>query len=411
MIELKSPDEANDRKFGLSVSGIPDLSGDGYGDVVVGAPFRAAGALPPPGGRAYVFNGKTGGLIRALISPNAEDDGRFGYSVSGIQDVNGDGLGDVIVGAYLEGQGMPGRAYIFCGTTGTPLHTLVSPNPQWGGYFGWSVSDVPDVNGDGFDDVIVGACQENPGGSPTKAGRAYVFSGLTGGPPLHTLISPNEDAYGKFGSSVAGVADVNGDGRGDVIVGAFQENPGGSPTDAGRAYIFSGSTGAWHQTLISPNEQDTGWFGHSVAALADVSDDGRGDVIVGAKRENPGGSPSEAGRAYIVSGSDGEVQWTLNSPNEQWGGYFGHSVSSVNDPAVPRLVVVGAIGEPSRDSLHAAGRVHLFAGGTCEQTLVSPNEEEVRQFRVLRVRYSRFVPSCRLRPCHRGCPPRRAGKR
>ncbi len=79
---------------------------------------------------------------------------------------------------------------------------------------------------------------ESPGTSPTEAGRAYVFSGQTGS-LLSTLTSPNEETWGWFGVSVSGRGDVNGDGRADPMVGAHNEDPGASPSGAGRAYIFA----------------------------------------------------------------------------------------------------------------------------------------------------------------------------
>jgi hypothetical protein len=114
----------------------------------------------------------------------------------------------------------------------------VSPNEKEAGYFGRSVSGAGDVNGDGYADVVVGAYWENPGSSPDGAGRAYVFDGQTGA-LLHTLVSPNEEFDGDFGISVSGAGDANGDGYDDVVVGAHWEDPGPSPSNAGRAYTYS----------------------------------------------------------------------------------------------------------------------------------------------------------------------------
>jgi hypothetical protein len=95
------------------------------------------------------------------------------------------------------------------------------------------------VNGDGHDDVVVGAWSEDPGASPEASGRAYVFDGQTGN-LLHTLVSPNEEVDGFFGYSASGAGDVNGDGYDDVVIGASGENPGSIQGGAGRAYVFSG---------------------------------------------------------------------------------------------------------------------------------------------------------------------------
>ncbi len=176
----------------------------------------------------------TGNLIHTLVSPNEEEFGSFGSSLSGIGDANGDGRSDVIVGApYEEPRTSPN---IFDGATGELLHTLVSPNEQEDGKFGCCVSGIGDVNGDGRGDVIVGADTEYPGSSPQYSGQAYVFDGASG-KLLHVLASPNEGG-GQFGRSVSGVEDANGDGWPDVIVGSPCESPGTSPKGAGRAYIF-----------------------------------------------------------------------------------------------------------------------------------------------------------------------------
>lgn len=94
------------------------------------------------------------------------------------------------------------------------------------------------MDGDGRGDVIVGAHTEDVGDN-TNAGRAYVFNG-SNGELLHVLLSPNAASNGQFGHWVSGVPDVNGDGRGDVIVGAWKETPGIGPYEAGQAYIFDG---------------------------------------------------------------------------------------------------------------------------------------------------------------------------
>jgi hypothetical protein len=363
---LSSPNEEANGYFGHSVAGGGDVNGDGYDDVVVGAFSESPGSSPDFAGAAYVFNGQTGNLLHALVSPNGEVYGHFGRSVAGAGDVNGDGLGDILVGAKWESPGSSpygaGRAYVFDGQTGDLFYTFVSPDEEAEALFGGSVSCAGDANGDGYDDVVVGAENEDIGSSPENAGRAYLFDGRTGN-LIHTLSSPNEEANGYFGHSVAGCGDVNGDGYDDMVVGAFSESPGSSPDGAGRAYVFDGQTGNLLYTLCSPNEEVSGNFGVSVSGTGDIDGDGYDDVVVGANSENPGSSPERAGRAHVFSGQTGALLHTLVSPNEEHWGYFGHSVSGagdVNDDGDPDIVV-GALNEVPNGSPSWAGRTYVFS--------------------------------------------------
>ncbi|MFQ6092314.1 MAG: M6 family metalloprotease domain-containing protein, partial [bacterium] len=195
----------------------------------------------------------------------------LGYSVSGAGDVNGDGFDDLIVGAPLNDAGGPdaGRAYLYSGTTGALLYTLPGGGP--GDHFGWSVSGAGDVNDDGYADLIVGAPLNDAGGA--DAGRAYIYSGATG-----TLLYPftGQAAGDWLGVSVSGAGDVNNDGYADLIVGAPLNDAGS--TDAGRVYIYSGATGALLYTFTGEAAVDQ--LGSSVSGAGDVNNDGCDDLIV-----------------------------------------------------------------------------------------------------------------------------------
>ena len=194
--------------FGESVSGIPDVNGDGRGDVIVGAPL---------GNRAYIYDGATGALLRTLGGS-----GQFGRSVVGLNDVNGDGRGDVVVTA-IESR----RAYIYDGANGTRLQTLNAPgNPA---YFGWMLNRLPDINGDGRDDVVVGP--PHAPNAPQSPGNVYLFSGVTG-ELLATL--PGH----AIGGSVIGVPDLNGDGLGEVLVANPRANSTSGIYQAGQVLLY-----------------------------------------------------------------------------------------------------------------------------------------------------------------------------
>ena len=365
IVPLTSPNVESLGFFGRSVAAVPDADGDGRDDLLVGANLED-GELPDEG-RAYLFSGATGTLLQTLASPNPEDSGFFGWSVAGVPDADGDGRGDLLVGAILEDGEFSdeGRAYLFSGATGALLQTLDSPTPAEGGSFGASLAGVPDVDGDGQADLLVGANAE-----AEANGQAHLFSGATG-LPIRTLTSPNPEFGGRFGVSVSGVADADGDGRVDLLVGAFREDAGA--TDAGRAYLFSGASGALLQTLASPNSELDGQFGNAVAGVADADGDGRGDLLIGASSED--GGAENSGRAHLYSGATGLLIRTLNSPNAELGGAFGISVSGVADVDGDGEddFLVGAFLE---DALAMdAGRAYLFSGasGAVLRTLESPN--------------------------------------
>ena len=227
-----------------------------------------------------------------LTSPSPRDSGDFGYSVAMIPDINGDGREDIIVGAPKERSDRAGRAYVFSGATGQVLRQLDSPSPQADGRFGYAVAAVPDANGDGIPDIVVGAPREF-----SRQGRVYLFSGATGA-LLRGVQSPGLENNGRFGEAVAGLTDFNGDGRGDFIVGAPHEDPANSPEDAGRAYIYSGATGQFLNKVLPPRPALNEYFGAAVAGMFDNNGTGRPEVVVGAPGEDrPPYGP--AGIAYL----------------------------------------------------------------------------------------------------------------
>jgi hypothetical protein len=230
-------------------------------------------------GRAFVYLGSASGLASGAAwaaEPN-QANAYFGCAVASAGDVNGDGFGDVIVGANAFDNGEPdeGRAFVYFGAVSGLSATAAwaAESDQANAQFGTSVASAGDVNGDGYGDVIVGAPSFDNG--QTDEGRAFVYFGSASGLSTTAVWTADSDqATASFGTSVASAGDVNGDGYGDVIVGApFFDN---GQTDEGRAFVYFGSASGLSTaaTWTDESEQAGAQFGISVASAGDVNGDG-----------------------------------------------------------------------------------------------------------------------------------------
>ena len=341
-----TPDDANQAgaQFGQSVHCAGDVNGDGYSDVIIGAPNFTDGANTFEG-RAYVYHGSAAGLSG---SPNSTLDdinqaaANFGISVTGAGDVNGDGYSDVVVGCHNYNDGAnaaEGRAFVYhgsaAGLSATPNNTPDDAD-QAGANFGYSVASAGDVNGDGYCDVIIGAIGYDDGAN-TAEGRAYIYHGSAIGLSATPNSTPDDanQAIAQFGSSVASAGDVNGDGYHDVIIGALAYDDGANVNE-GRAYVYHGSaaglSAAPNSTLDDAN-QGTAFFGISVDCAGDVNGDGYNDVIIGAYEFDDGANADE-GRAFVYHGSPtglGATPASIIDDANQAGAKFGVSVACAGD--------------------------------------------------------------------------------
>ncbi len=357
-------------EFGTSVSTAGDVNGDGYSDVIVGAASYDNGEANE--GRAFVYLGSAAGLA-ASAAWTAEPDqatSYFGMSVATAGDVNGDGYSDVIVGAPIYGN-YEGRAYVYLGS---PAGLAASPSwiarsNQPGCWFGFSVATAGDVNSDGYADVIVGA--DNFSNGQTAEGRAFVYLGAAAG--LATSASWTAESNvinAHFGRAVATAGDVDGDGFGDVIIGASQYGNGQSLE--GAAYVYRGSAAglgasyAW----IAESNQIGAHFGQSVATAGDVNGDGLADVIVGAN-EFDNGQDAE-GRAFVYLSRSGGLSsypaWTAES--DQATSWFGTSVATAGDVNGDGYsdVIVGAPNYDNGETNEGQAFVYNGGGGTLDAT-------------------------------------------
>jgi hypothetical protein len=246
-------EDAGDQS-GSSVAGAGDVNGDGFDDILIGAPFEDDGGSFA--GQTYLILGKASGwamdtnLSNANASFWGEDaDDRSGSSIAGAGDVNYDGYDDILIGAWWNDDGGTdaGQTYLILGKASGWTMDMDLSNADasfWGedadDWSGVEVAGAGDINGDGYDDILIGASGDEDGGG-IFAGQAYLIIGKSSGWAMDTDLSNADTSFigeegGDFaGSSVAGAGDVNGDGYDDILIGARQNDDGGS--DAGQTYL------------------------------------------------------------------------------------------------------------------------------------------------------------------------------
>lgn len=340
--------ELSGDEAGTTAAIVSDVDGDGLADVLLGAP------LAGDAGRAYLVHGKADGALVDLADVALgmggfplEGDGigeDAGSSVAAAGDVDGDGLGDFLVGAP-EGGPIPngGRTYVVLGKADDTPVDLAQVFMGVGGFAiqgagfddesGSSVAGAGDVNADGLDDVLVGARWVNPAGL-ANAGRCYVVFGKTN----TTLVTVGTLGSGGFYingetesdeacTAVAGLGDVNGDGRSDVAVGAPYAD--GGVALQGRTYVVMGKVDSTPVALTSvaagmggyaiDGELAGDFLGQAVMGPGDADGDGYADVVIGAPNVDAPGP--FAGRGYVTFGKGDGAVLGLSAFTTRLGGY------------------------------------------------------------------------------------------
>jgi len=269
--------------FGRHASGAGDINGDGYADVIIGAPGNNNAGQGA--GRAYVYSGKDGSLLLTLDGERAGDG--FGSAVAGYKDKRNAIL---LVGAPNAGPKNTGRVYVYAGLTSKTKFTIEADDTgaQLGAMF---LSVVGDVNGDKIPDIYASDFSNNAKGNST--GRIYVVSGADG---RRLLTLTGETANDGFGIGPADAGDVNHDGFDDLIVGAWQHSSAAG--SGGKVYLYSGKDGSLMRAYTCRIPGDT--FGFDATEIGDVDGDGALDFLVTSAWSGINGFHS--GRVFIISG-------------------------------------------------------------------------------------------------------------
>jgi hypothetical protein len=350
---------------GSSVSGAGDVNGDGYDDLLIGAP--GVDGVETDSGAAYLFFGPVQGTV-SLSQANARFEGERAYdqtgsSVSAAGDVNNDGFSDILIGAPCEGDPTElcrGRVYLFFG----PLEGQIALSEadavligeRAGDQAGYSVAGAGDVNDDGFADLLIGAPLHRPEGTVYLVlGPVTGIMNLSGADAIFV----NEETEG-IGRSVSDLGDVNGDGYDDIFIGSPFQNA--DEENKGSAFVVFGPvegevdlSESADVTFIGERQGDGTAI--SISAAGDFNGDGNTDFLIGDWQEPTGGD--YAGGAYLVygpvSGAVDLEQADIKFIGEDEYNFAGLSVSSAGDLNGDGLddIVIGATGaDDSRGAVY-----------------------------------------------------------
>jgi len=380
---------------GHSVASAGDVNGDGRDDFLIGAfgdddNGSMAGQTYLILGRAVVNWGMDFDLSNADASFRGEDASDYsGFSVASAGDVNGDGRDDFLIGADSdeEGGSYTGQTYLILGraTANWSMDfSLSDADASFRGedasdYSGHSVASAGDVNGDGYDDFLIGAYGDDDGGS--GAGQTYLILGrATANWSMDFDLSKadasfwGEDGGDDSGVSVASAGDVNGDGYDDFLIGADGDDDGGPY--AGQTYLILGrATANWSMDFDLTKadasfwgEDADDWSGYSVASAGDINGDGYDDFLIGAYGDEAGGS--QAGQTYLILGraaADWGMDFDLSDADasfwgedvDDWSGWSVASAGDVNGDGCDDFLI-GADGDDDGGS--GAGQTYLLLG-------------------------------------------------
>jgi hypothetical protein len=304
-------------ELGYRVSKAGDINGDGYADIIAGAVKYNNFQ-----GKALVYYGSAAGIADSTVLTVNSDSCHFGCAVGGGGDFNGDGFDDIIVGAIHFGE-LNGKAFLFLGNSNgietAPAMTLSIPGGRQN-LFGWSVAFAGDVNNDGFDDLLVGAVKSN-----SFTGKMFLFLGGSVLDSLPDFVFTGENEIDQLGWDVSGAGDIDNDGYDDFMVSAtyFDDS-------TGRVYVFKGAESfqpGYAPAIVLTGDNTDEYFGRSIRCAGDVNADGYDDIIIGIMRYE-----NYTGKAYLFLGNENfDLYPEIKLYGETTMNYFGKSLSGAGD--------------------------------------------------------------------------------
>ena len=301
--KIYGPDESNGSFFGYAVSNTGDINGDGYDDVISSIVNNKNGDY-----EAYLLYGSVTGLVEEFeviadpYSGDNDDYTHFGVSVNKAGDLNGDGYHEIVIGADKDSSSADykGAAYVYYGTTtgiDKTSHQLLPSDGTTSG-FGVAVAGDGDLNGDGYDDVLIGADYSSDGGYASGAILIY-YGSVSGLSSTHyKLTASDADSFDSFGDAISFAGDVDGDGFDDLISGSSGDE---KYLNDGAAYVYFGSATGISTIEVKLTASDgasgDGFSSEAVAGVGDTNNDGYDDLLIGATGHGYGGA------AYLFLGA------------------------------------------------------------------------------------------------------------
>lgn len=289
-----------------------DFNGDGFDDLAVGSENGARGDGMRTG-IVSIFHGRAANLstIPTQVLEGAAAGDAFGHSVSAGADLNGDGFGDLIVGAHNSdamGNTDTGSVSVYLGSAmglvDPPVRVITGTRA--GQHMGWALAGAADVNRDGYGDFAVTSWDSTVMGV-NDTGSVGIFHGNAAGVAAAAARTINGTNPGDaFGISVAAAGDINGDGYNDIVIGAYHNDPGGV-TNAGAAFFYQGTpTGilAFPDTVI-PGLASFDEFGSTVFSPGDLNGDGFTDLALSARSADGGGRVDSGAVRVFLGGMAG----------------------------------------------------------------------------------------------------------